>query len=63
MSTAKATAAHSCGTGDRSENERRDLESAVKILEFIQNEDGSAFELVAVVDKWRRKRRLREQGG
>ena len=46
-----ATAVLSCGTGDRNENERQYLESAVKMLERIWTEDEGAFELVAVTDR------------
>ena len=50
-STALNTAAPSWGTGDRNENVQQCLESAGRSLERIQNEDGSAFELVVVTGK------------
>ena len=43
--------AEACGTEDRNEHERQNLETAVKILELVQNEDESAFELVSVASK------------
>ena len=38
-STAAATSAVSCGTGDGIENERSYLDMALQILELIQNDD------------------------
>ena len=50
-STATATAALWCGSGDRVENERKYLDSAVRMWDFTKTEDMGAFELVAVFDQ------------
>ena len=62
-STAMPTAALSYGTGDRNENERQYLESALENLELIQNEDESAFEWVAVADKQKKEHKEESEPG
>ena len=45
-STAAATRALSCGTGDRMENERTYLDAASALLDRSQSEHASPFEIV-----------------